>query len=248
MQEYYIRNPDSDESRGPFTVEQLSSLAETGNITLESLVYDPDTEAWEVLEHHQTLRPQVFPERKRLTFKERAKFQSLNSGEHELAPITVDDLLAAAEGVTEETRHKKKGAIWKEKAAVAAMYVAAISFLFSALGSLWTRRELLFAFDIGAIITSPLIILGVLDLGLALILFLQTTAVYPFLRFRTMLGAGFSIFFFWAAGYPLVGVAAAVGCVGIYGLTLFLKMAPFLVFAALAVLGMGAYAMLAMGI
>lgn len=247
MQEYYIRNADSDESRGPFTVEQLSSLAETGNITLESLVYDPATESWEVLEHHEGLRPQVFPERKRLTFREKPDFESINSGEHELAPITVDSLLAAAEGVTEETRHKKKGTVWKEKAAIWAMYISAISFVLSAIGSFWIRREVLSAFDMMAIATSPLIVLGIVDLCLALILFLQSAAVYPFVRFRAVAGAGFCLFFFWAVGYPLIGVAAAVGCAGIYALTIVLKMAPFIICGLLALLGMAAYAVLALG-
>ncbi len=248
MQEYYIRNPDVDESRGPFTLEQLTSLAETGNITVETLIYDPASESWEVIEHHETLRPKIFPERKRLTFREKGEFESLNSGEAELPAITIDDLLAAAEGTSEETKHRKKEGIWKEKAAVLAMLLAAIAFVLSAIGHIWVQRAALIEFDIAGILRSPLIIFGLVDLGLALILFLQSTAVYPFVRFRTMLGAGFALFYFWAAGYPLLGVATAIGALGIYGLTLFLKMAPFLISAALALLGMGALAVMAFGV
>lgn len=245
MQEYYIRNPDSDESRGPFTIEQLTSLAETGNITLESLIYDPESESWQLLEQHEKLRPQIFPERKRLTFKPKAQFQSLSSQEHELAPVTIDDLLAAAEGATEDTRHKKKSSIWRERAAVAAMYVSGLCFLLTAVGLLYLERETLLKFDVMGMATRPLILFGLIDLGIAIILFLQTTAVYPFIRFRTMVGAGFFLFFFWAAGYPLVGVAGAAAALGIYGLTLFLKKAPFLVSAALALLGALAFVALA---
>jgi hypothetical protein len=248
MQEYYIRNQDADESRGPFTLEQLTSLAETGNLTLDSLIYDPDREAWEVLENHESLRQQIFPERKRLTFRNKTEYESLNSGEAELPPVTIDALLAAAEGATEETRHKKKDSIWRERAATLAMYLAGIAFLLSAMGSIWIQRETLFSFEVMAIIVSPLILFGLVDLGIALILFLQTTAVYPLIRFRTMLGAGFYLFIFWAAGYPLAGVAAAIGSVGIFGLTLFLKKALFLSFAALALLGMGAFVVMAFGI
>lgn len=248
MQEYYIRNPDVDESRGPFTIEQLTSLAETGNITLETLIYDPASESWEVIEHHES-RTHIFPERKRLTFREKSEFESLNTaGELDIPAITIDDLLAAAEGTSEETKHRKKEGVWKEKAATLAMLLAAVAFILSAIGNIWVQRDPLFSFDMGGILKAPLILFGFFDLALALILFLQSTAVYPFVRFRAMLGAGFGLFYFWAAGYPLVGIVAAIGSLGIYGLTIFLKLTPFIIFATLAILGMGAYAFMAFGI
>lgn len=248
MQEYYIRNPDSEESRGPFTVEQLHSLGETGHVTLETYVYNVESEQWEVLESNEELRAAVFPERKRLTVKPKAEFKSLNSTEHELPPITVDDLLLAAEGNTEETRHKKKENVWREKAAVLAMYLAGTAFVLSAVGLFLAQRDLFSDFEAGKVFTHPLILVGLFDLGLALILFLQTTAVYPLIRFRTMLGAGFALFFFWAVGHPLLGVAAAVGSLGIYGLTLFLNKAPFLTSSAFAIFGMGGFIFLALGV
>lgn len=248
MQEYYIRNPDSEESRGPFTVEQLHSLGETGHVTLETLIYNHETEAWELLEHNEELRPYIFPEKKRLTMKPKGEFDSLNKGEAELPPITIDDLLAAAEGNTEETRHKKKESVWRERAAVAAMHVSGVVLALSAFGLLWLKRDIVFAFDIGAMLVSPLVIFALLDLGVALLLFLQTTAVYPFIRFRAMAGAGFFLFFFWAVEEPLVGLMAAIGGLGLYGLTLFLNMLPFLISAALAVLGMVGFLLLVFGI
>lgn len=248
MQEYYIRNPDSEDSRGPFTVDQLASLGETGHVTLETYVYNHDSEEWELLEHNDELRNAVFPEKKRLIMKPKAEFNSLNKGEQEIAPIEINDLLAAAEGNTEETRHRKKEGVWKEKAAVGAMYVLGLSLVLSAIGILWLYREPVFAFDIQRMLSTPLIVVALLDLGVALLLFLQTTAVYPFIRFRAMAGAGFSLFFFWAAGEPLLGVTATLGALGLYGLTLFLNMVPFLVSTGLAVLGMLMFLILSFGV
>lgn len=248
MQEYYIRDPETEESRGPFNVEQLHSLAENGHVTLETLIYDTEAESWDILQNKEDLRAAVFPERKRLMVKPKKEFVSLNVTEKELPPITVDSLLAAAEGNTEETRHKKKDTVWREKAAVVGMYIAAVSLLLSGVALLWLQRGLFLDFDVMALVLAPLVILGLLDLGVSFILFLQSSAVYPFIRFRTMLGAGFLLFFFWAAEVPLLGLAAAAGAFGVYGLTLFLKMAPFLISAVLALGGMGALLVLALGL
>lgn len=248
MQEYYIRNPDSEESRGPFSVEQLASLGETGHVSLETYVYNTEEEQWEVLESNEELRAAVFPEKKRLTMKPKGEFESLNKGEAELPAVTVDELLAAAEGNTEETRHKKKVNIWREKAAVLAMYIAGAAFVLSAVGLFLVQRGLFADFEASVVFTNPMILVGLLDLGIALILFLQTTAVYPLIRFRTMLGAGFALFFFWAVEQPLVGVVAALGWLGIYGLTLFLDKIPFLTTTALAIFGMIGFIVLALGV
>jgi hypothetical protein len=248
MQEYYIRNPDSDESRGPFTVDQLMSLGETGHITLETYVYNHDTEEWELLEHNPELRASIFPEKKRLTIKAKSEFESLNKGELDIPAITINDLLAAAEGNTEETKHRKKDGIWREKAAGAAMYISGFVLLISAIGLIWLQREAVFAFDLAAMSRSPLAIFAALDLGVALMLFLQSSSVYPFIRFRSMAGAGFFLFFFWAAGHPLIGVLAALASLGLFGLTLFIEKVPFLVSAGIAVLGMIGFLVLAFGV
>jgi|SRR5690625_1237886 len=250
MQEYYIRNPESDESRGPFSIEQLTSLGETGHITLETYIYNPEEEEWQVIEQNEELRASIFPERKRLTTRERGEddFESLKEEESQLPPVTIDELLAAAEGTTEETKEKKREAIWLGKAAVWAMYLNGTAFTLSGIGLLLSQRHIFSDFSFGAVSTNPLVITGIFDLCLALILFLQTTAVYPLIRFRTMLGAGFSLFYFWAVGYPLIGLVVTIGSLGIYGLTLFLDRIPFFTSAALAIFGMLGFIFLTLGI
>lgn len=250
MQEYYIRNPDSDESRGPFTIEQLTSLGETGHITLETYIYNPEEEEWQVLEENEELRASVFPERRRLTTRERGDddFESLKEEESKLPPVTIDDLLAAAEGTTEETKEKKRETIWLGKAAVLAMYLNGTAFLMSAIGLFLSQRFIFSDFSFAAVSKNPLVIVGAFDLCLSLILFLQTTAVYPLIRFRTMLGSGFALFYFWAVGFPLIGIVVLIGSLGIYGLTLFLDRVRFFTSAALAIVGMAAFIFLTLGI
>jgi len=44
--EYYIRQPDDAEARGPFTLAQLSSLADTGGLDSRTLYFDAGSEQW----------------------------------------------------------------------------------------------------------------------------------------------------------------------------------------------------------
>ena len=48
-QEIYVRGATDTEARGPFSMEQLISLVETGQVTAETYFYDAATEQWMVL-------------------------------------------------------------------------------------------------------------------------------------------------------------------------------------------------------
>src|SRR5207244_4961940 len=48
-QELYIRNATETEARGPFNVQQVADLAEAGQVTAETLIYDPASEQWVAL-------------------------------------------------------------------------------------------------------------------------------------------------------------------------------------------------------
>lgn len=67
--EYYIRTEDSDEARGPYPIDHLQSLGETGQIDRETLIFDPDMEVWIEIGKHESLGPAIFPERKKLVLK-----------------------------------------------------------------------------------------------------------------------------------------------------------------------------------
>src|SRR5262245_3459894 len=104
-QEIYIRNATETEARGPFNPQQVADLAEAGQVTAETLVYDASTEQWVSLNSDPILMAVVFPEKKKLSLKNK-EIKSLNQPVEQTRAITVDDMLAAAEGRTVDTRGK----------------------------------------------------------------------------------------------------------------------------------------------
>src|SRR5262249_32838969 len=96
-QEIYIRNANETEARGPFSTQQVADLAEAGQVTAESLIYDAATEQWVALNTNSELMAVVFPEKKKLVLKAK-EIKTLNKEDPNAKAITVDDMLAAAEG------------------------------------------------------------------------------------------------------------------------------------------------------
>ena len=60
-QEFYIREASENEARGPFNLEQLISLAETGQVTLDTLWYDPGIEDWALISTNDELKAHALP-------------------------------------------------------------------------------------------------------------------------------------------------------------------------------------------
>lgn len=63
-QEYYIRKAHEADARGPFTLEQLSSLAENGQADPDTFYYDAATEAWTAISANPALMESLFPAKK----------------------------------------------------------------------------------------------------------------------------------------------------------------------------------------
>ncbi|HQY04653.1 MAG TPA: hypothetical protein PLQ52_01180, partial [Lacunisphaera sp.] len=109
--EYYIRGLNDTEARGPFSLEQLRSLTESQDpakgITPETYFYDAASEQWLQIGSHPPLKSALWPEKKKMGFKQK-EFVSVNEEKTDSAPaITVQEFLAAAEGKTDETKGKK---------------------------------------------------------------------------------------------------------------------------------------------
>ena len=68
-QELYIRNATETEARGPFNVQQVADLAEAGQVTADTLIYDANTEQWVALNTNPDLMRSIFPEKKKLSLK-----------------------------------------------------------------------------------------------------------------------------------------------------------------------------------
>ena len=96
-QEFYIRNASETEAHGPFTQEQLVSLAEAGKVDPQTLYYEAGTEQWISIAANAELKASVFPEKRRLTIKPKDSIESVNAPAESAPPLSVDDMLAAAE-------------------------------------------------------------------------------------------------------------------------------------------------------
>ncbi len=238
-QEFYIRNESETEARGPFNVEQLASLLETGQITTDTLYYDATTEQWASISDNEELKATLFPEKKKLKVKSKDNLSPLNaSSSDSRPPITVDDMLAAAEGRTEDTKDKRDPVLAMSRAAAIGTYSGIAMLLIAAAGELLPSIDFIMAFDLGQLLTHPLVILGVLDVVLALLLLLGMVNLYPLVRFRAALGLGFLGFIFYTQGQTFALLSVIAGSAGLYLSTVSVNLLPVAIAAVIGIVGM----------
>ncbi len=234
---YYIRPADSEQARGPFDVDKLATLADAGQVTRETLYYDDTLEAWATIGSNRQLAELVFPSKKRLSLRDepQKKPSGAQVADDQREVLSVEAMLAAAEGQTEETHYLKEEIRWQHRAASLAIptlatvcFISALTFIYPS----WTTIELILNQDpdaLAAAFQKPLLILGILDLFFGFCLVLAATEIYPLLRFRAMLGLGFFGYFYWASmvngestGLYLALASVAYG-IGIFVCTLTLR-------------------------
>ncbi|MEY3775831.1 MAG: hypothetical protein RLZZ129_2611 [Verrucomicrobiota bacterium] len=237
-QEFYIRNESETEARGPFSLEQLSSLLDSGQITTATLYYEATTEQWVTIESNAEMKAVLFPEKKRLKVKAKENLNTLNTSTDSRPPITVDEMLAAAEGHTDETKDRKDPALAMARAAGIGMYGAMAMLLIAAAGELLPSVNFLMAFNLEQLPAHPLVVLGILDLALGLLLGLGMVNIYPFVRFRAALGLGFLGFIFYTQGQGLPLVAVLTGSAGLYLSTVSVNLLPVMLAVTIGLLGM----------
>jgi hypothetical protein len=240
--EFYVRGLNDPDARGPFSTEQLASLAESGQITADTYYYDAASEQWLVIGSNADLKAALWPEKKKLGFKQ-AEFKSVNKEIKEGdKAITVEDFLAAAEGKTEETKGKKDknlqmmhAAIWGTRGAAAIMLVSAGVLVLPGLDAITSM-------DVTRLMEKPLVLLGVADAVIGVLLMLGVISLYPVVRFRAMFGLGFLGFLLWTEGNPTGVLALAAGTAGLYFSTIFLNYIPLAVAVLTGLGGMFALA------
>ncbi len=177
----------------------------------------------------------------------------LNLGEDKIPEITVHDMLAAAEGTTEETSHARKKEKWEAKAAELSRPVLASIMLLSGFTFVYPSwqivQEIINDENYLLILQRPMLILGAADLFFAISVFLGVTEVYQMIRFRFMLGMGYFGFIHWAAWqaggdqtslYLLVSVI--VLSIGVYICTITLRFFLMVFSAIVAIAGICAFA------
>lgn len=240
--EYYVRGINDTDARGPFSLEQLVSLAEAGQVSAETYYYDATSEQWLLIATNPQMKAALWPEKKRLGFKQ-MEFKAVNEEKTESAPpITVQQFLDAAEGKTDDTKGKQDKGETMMLAAQWGTRSAALISIASAVALVLPGIDALTAMDAAKILQTPGIVLGVVDVVIGVLLFLGVIQIYPFVRFRAVFGLGFLGFLFMTQGQLTPMVAVAAGSVGLYFSTIFLSYIPL---AVSALLGLGGMAMLA---
>lgn len=237
-QELYIRNANESEARGPFSAQQVADLAEAGQVTPDTLAYDATTEQWVTLSSSPDLMAAIFPERKRLSLKAK-EIKTLNKTDENVKPITVGDMLDAAEGKTDDTKGKADPQNEMMRAAKIGMIGAIVALVAAAAGEILPGTEALMSMDPAKLLAQPLVLLGAVDLALAVLLGLGMTTLYPLIRFRAALGLGLIGFMCFAEGANLALLGVAAGSAGLYLCTVFVSLVPALLAVGAAVGGMG---------
>jgi hypothetical protein len=237
-QEIYLRNPGETEARGPFSPQQLADLAQAEQVTSETLFYDAPSEQWLALKTNAELMAHAFPPKKSLTLKQK-EIAQLNKPEVGAKAITVDDMLAAAEGRTDDTRGKEDPEIAMMRAARLGMFGAIATLALSAAATILPAADVLTAMTGAKLLEKPLVLLGLVDVALAALLGLGMTNLYPFVRFRAALGGGLLGFMYFAQGQSGALAAALAGSAGLYLATISVKLFNACFAVAAGVAGMG---------
>jgi hypothetical protein len=237
-QEFYIRKAHEADARGPFSLEQLSSLAENGQADPDTYYYEATTETWTLISANSSLMEALFPAKRSLRVKAKtaAQVTTLNTMVQNERAITVNDMLLAAEGRTEDTRDKADPAEAQARAAGIGLYAALAILIVTSAAYILPGIDLLLAADWPALLRAPLPFFGIINLALAICLGLGAVGAYPTVRFAAMLGFGFTGTIFYLQGQSsLFGMSAAIGA-GLYFSTVFVNL-PGVLFAGLGGLG-----------
>lgn len=238
-QEFYIRKATETDARGPFTLEQLASLAETGQVDAETFYYDAATENWASISSNATLIETLFPAKKSLRVKPKtdAQVKTLNVVSANDRPITVNDMLLAAEGRTADTKDKADPAIAEGRAAGVGLYAGMAILFVTAIAYILPQINLLFALDFVGMLQNPLCLFGLLNLALGVCLALGSVGVYPTVRFAAMLGFGFSGALFYLQDQTLPLAFSAAAGLGLFFCTLLVSLPAVILATAAGFIG-----------
>lgn len=242
MSEYYIRQPEENEARGPYTIPKITDLIDSGKADRETLYYDEDREDWIPIIENAGLRDILFPEKQHLNLKAKDVGETLNDDQSASAAVTVDEMLAASEGKTEDTKHLKTKGTNMERAASISLPALGIMMFLSAISNIypgWSIIQLITEEkDYLLLLQHPKLILGCLDAFLALCCFLAVTDAFPVIRFRAMVGLGYFAYIAWAWGETPQLIAVTIGSLGAFICTITLNLYMMVFFAVAGVLGM----------
>lgn len=249
MAEYYIRQPDSEEARGPFDLQRIADLVEANQVDTSTLYYDEDRDDWFPIVDSLEMRDVVFPEKKHLSLKAKEMIDTVNYREDELPVVTVDELLAAAEGNTDDTKHLKAKEQSRDKAAGVSLPMLGLMMLLNGFAILWPQTDLIVLLyderDYSILLHHPLLAVGLLDAFLMLCCFLNVTDAFPIIRGRAMVGLGYFCYINWAYHDTQSFLAAALSSTAIYVCTITLSFPLMMAAVGIGIVSSGALAFFA---
>ncbi len=258
-EEIYIREADSENARGPYSMDKIRTLAEAGQMTPDTLYYDQTQQAWLPISSNDTLKAQVFPERAKLSLKPKVSSEDkrFETKEETGKAVDVRDTIAAAAGMTTETKAFRSNLNSLERAAALAVPLIGATILLTAVNLIVPYLEVLQTNVMGetgkpiAILRIPGLILGGVNVITGVLIFLGLTTLFPFVRFLSMAAAGF-FFFLHYTQYNATDVktvlylalAGVIGQFGLFGATLCSQLSRMIFMGLLGLGGMGVYAYL----
>ena len=218
MSEYFIRYPDSEEAKGPYNLEQLQSLSEAKRVKPDTLYYNEDKEVWVAVNTNEDLNECLFPTDKKLTLrnKESEELDLLNKPDEEAQKLTIEEILAAAEGETSETKNKTAKTKWKQRTISYSSLSLTITFGLSAAGLIFLNIADIMTLNPALILVNPFLIIAGIDAFITLCLALSVTTIYPIVRFRTAIGLGFMALYFFSFGQPLLAALISVSMISTF--------------------------------
>jgi len=246
MSDYFIRYPDSEEAKGPYNIEQLQSLCEAKKVTPDTLHYDEEKEVWIAIRGNKDLHETLFPKEKKLTLRKKDEAPVAETKEEPASEpdINVSEILAAAEGETQETKDKVSDSQWRLRTMIWASHSLTLSFIISGLGLTFLHLESVLSGDPSVLLKNPFVLLAGIDILFGVFLALSVTAIYPLVRLRAALGIGFFLIYFYSFDQMTIAVLAALSMVGIYVNTFIARISVFIFTGPMAILGTVAYLIL----
>ncbi|MCC5789705.1 MAG: DUF4339 domain-containing protein [Opitutales bacterium] len=220
MDKYFIKDTLNAEARGPFSLEDLQSLGENGHIAPESLAYTEEDDSWLEINKRDKLMTAVFPEKKKLRIRPKDEIDTINKESADDQEISVNDLLAAAEGKTKGSKKAQRVMELQEKGAYWGLTFTGSLLLGFSLVMLFPQIDVLLSFHAGEYIVNPFIIMGLLGLAASAIILLQVPEVYPFMRFFVSFAFGFLALYFYSMGESGYILFALLATASMFTLTL----------------------------
>lgn len=177
MDVYHVRFSKEEDPRGPYDMDALQTLAETGRLTRGALVFDPATRQWQPLDALPDLRDSLFQTKKALSLRKTEPVPPVQDTERQTPP-SIEQMLTRESMNPEVARRLQEKQRMERLAALSIpmlsllLGLSALSLLGLPIGEVVTQWLRTGRFD-PAPVLRPAPLVGLVDTGLALLLFLR---------------------------------------------------------------------------